>query len=106
MAIVMQDGVRKLIEGCHERGFDLGFGVGSGDATLGHIGSTEQFHYTAIASRCLPPAGRSLRLATFRQQHRMTALGHEETAGDATPNVRVNGKRTLTEAPIEDTCLS
>ena len=29
---------------------DLGFGIGitSGYATLGHIGSEEQFHYTAI----------------------------------------------------------
>ena len=31
---------------------DLGFGIGitSGYATLGHIGSEEQFHYTAIGS--------------------------------------------------------
>lgn len=50
MAIAMQHGVGRLIEGWRDRGIDLGFGVGiaSGHATLGHIGSDEQFHYTAI----------------------------------------------------------
>jgi class 3 adenylate cyclase len=49
-AVSMQEHVGGLMEGWRERGFELGFGVGiaSGDATLGHIGSQEQFHYTAI----------------------------------------------------------
>jgi class 3 adenylate cyclase len=50
MSVAMQEGVSKLIEGWRVRGIELGFGIGiaSGYATLGHIGSDEQFHYTAI----------------------------------------------------------
>ncbi len=50
MSIAMQQDVRKLIEAWRKRGIELGFGVGisSGRATLGHIGSEKQFHYTAI----------------------------------------------------------
>lgn len=50
MSLVMQDGVGKLVEGWRAQGIELGFGIGiaSGHATLGHIGSEEQFHYTAI----------------------------------------------------------
>lgn len=50
MALAMQDGVSKLIAGWRARGIDLGFGVdiASGYATLGNIGSDEQFHYTTI----------------------------------------------------------
>jgi adenylate cyclase len=50
MSMAMRDGVSSLIEGWRARGIDLGFGIGiaSGYATLGHIGSDEQFHYTAI----------------------------------------------------------
>lgn len=52
MAVMMQQEVRKLVEGWHKRGIKLGFGIGisSGYATLGHIGSEEQFHYAAIGS--------------------------------------------------------
>jgi len=52
MAVMMQRDVGKLIDTWDKRGFDLGFGVGitSGYATLGHIGSEEQFHYAAIGS--------------------------------------------------------
>ena len=50
VAIAMQKDLGKLIRGWHARDIDLGFGIGiaSGYATLGHIGSDEQFHYTAI----------------------------------------------------------
>ncbi len=50
MAVAMQHDVGKLIEVWRKRGINLGLGIGisSGYATLGHIGSEEQFHYTAI----------------------------------------------------------
>lgn len=52
MAVMMQQDVSKLIEQWSKRGLKLGFGIGisSGYATLGHIGSEEQFHYAAIGS--------------------------------------------------------
>lgn len=52
MAAEMQRNVEKLIEGWHKRGIKLGFGIGisSGYATLGRIGSEEEFHYAAIGS--------------------------------------------------------
>ncbi|MDH3672447.1 MAG: adenylate/guanylate cyclase domain-containing protein [Gammaproteobacteria bacterium] len=52
MAVMMQHDVGELIEAWRKRGIKLGFGIGisSGYATLGHIGSEEQFHYAAIGS--------------------------------------------------------
>ena len=52
MAILMQREVGKLITDWRKSGTELGFGIGisSGYATLGHIGSAEQFHYAAIGS--------------------------------------------------------
>jgi class 3 adenylate cyclase len=52
MALAMQTDVGKLLEEWKKRGLNLGFGVGiaSGYATLGHIGTEDQFHYTAIGS--------------------------------------------------------
>lgn len=52
MAMAMHKDVGKLIEGWRKRGVKLGFGIGisSGYATLGRIGSEEQFHYAAIGS--------------------------------------------------------
>ncbi len=52
MAVAMQHDVGQLIEAWDKRGIKLGFGIGisAGYATLGHIGSEEQFHYTAIGS--------------------------------------------------------
>ena len=52
MAIAMQEQMEILIEGWTKRGLKLGFGVGiaTGYATLGHIGTEDQFHYTAIGS--------------------------------------------------------
>jgi adenylate cyclase len=52
MALAMQEDVGKLVDGWKKRGLDLGFGIGiaTGYATLGHIGSDNQFHYAAIGS--------------------------------------------------------
>lgn len=52
MALLMQEDVGKLIEKWNKRGLNLGFGIGisTGYATLGHIGSDEQYHYAAIGS--------------------------------------------------------
>jgi class 3 adenylate cyclase len=52
MATAMQRDVEKLVERWHRRGIKLGCGIGiaSGYATLGNIGSEEQFHYTAIGT--------------------------------------------------------
>lgn len=52
MAMEMQKDVEKLIVGWRKRGIKLGFGIGisSGYATLGRIGSAEEFHYAAIGT--------------------------------------------------------
>jgi len=52
MAMEMQIDVEKLIVGWRKRGIKLGFGIGisSGYATLGRIGSEEEFHYAAIGT--------------------------------------------------------
>ena len=52
MAMTMQRDVEILIEGWRKRGIKLGFGIGisSGYATLGRIGSEEEFHYAAIGT--------------------------------------------------------
>jgi adenylate cyclase len=52
MAMEMQRDVEKLIEGWRKLGIKLGFGIGisSGYATLGRIGSEEEFHYAAIGT--------------------------------------------------------
>jgi class 3 adenylate cyclase/HAMP domain-containing protein len=52
MAMEMQRDVEKLILGWRKRGIKLGFGIGisSGYATLGRIGSEEEFHYAAIGT--------------------------------------------------------
>lgn len=52
MSLAMQESIGELIESWRMRGIHLGFGVGIllGYATLGHIGSEDQFHYTAIGS--------------------------------------------------------
>ena len=52
MAMAMQEDMGKLIRGWTKRGLNLGFGVSiaTGYATLGHIGTEDQFHYTAIGS--------------------------------------------------------
>ncbi len=49
-AVAMQKEIGKLVEEWNRRGFNLGIGIGiaSGYATLGHIGTEDQFHYTAI----------------------------------------------------------
>ena len=48
----MQRDVEKLIVEWRKRGIKLGFGIGisSGYATLGRIGSEEEFHYAAIGT--------------------------------------------------------
>ncbi|MGA8261238.1 MAG: adenylate/guanylate cyclase domain-containing protein [Arenicellales bacterium] len=50
MALAMLRKIDDLLVRWRETGIDLGFGIGmaSGDATLGHIGYEDQFHYTAI----------------------------------------------------------
>ena len=52
MAVAMREEMATTIVEWRKRGIDLGFGIGitSGYATLGHIGSEEQFHYTCIGS--------------------------------------------------------
>lgn len=50
MALAMRHDVDELLEEWRKRGIDLGFGIGiaTGYATLGHIGTEDEFHYTAI----------------------------------------------------------
>lgn len=52
MAVAMQHAMEELIQDWNKRGLGLGFGIGiaTGYATLGHIGTEDQFHYTAIGS--------------------------------------------------------
>jgi adenylate cyclase len=54
MAIAMREAAGALIAAWRERGRDLGFGVGiaQGYATLGQIGFSERFGYTAIGTVC------------------------------------------------------
>ena len=50
MAVEMQQEVGGLVNTWRKEGHDLGFGIGiaSGMATIGHIGTEDQFRYTAI----------------------------------------------------------
>ena len=52
MAQSMQADLANLVESWNDRGVNLGFGIGiaTGLATLGHIGTRDQYHYTAIGS--------------------------------------------------------
>ena len=52
MAQFMQADLANLLESWNDRGVNLGFGIGiaTGLATLGHIGTRDQYHYTAIGS--------------------------------------------------------
>jgi class 3 adenylate cyclase len=52
MALAMHEDVGELVKAWNKRGLNLGFGIGisTGYATLGHIGSKDQFHYAAIGS--------------------------------------------------------
>ena len=89
MATAMQEGVGALISGWRERGINLGFGIGiaSGHATLGHIGSDEQFHYTAIglavnlASRLCDEAASGQILIDSTVRAAVGGLVHTELAG-------------------------
>lgn len=117
MAVAMQRDVGVLIEGWRERNFQLGFGIGiaSGEATLGHIGSQDQFHYTAIgpvvnlASRLCDEAasGEVLMDGAFRDEIALTAetigLGEHALKGfpDAVSVFRLVRLRCEPEALIE-----
>lgn len=52
MAQSMQADLAILLGSWNDRGVNLGFGIGiaTGLATLGHIGTRDQYHYTAIGS--------------------------------------------------------
>jgi class 3 adenylate cyclase len=54
MALAMREAASSLIAAWHERGRELGFGVGiaQGYATLGQIGFSERSGYTAIGTVC------------------------------------------------------
>jgi class 3 adenylate cyclase len=54
MAVAMREAASSLIASWRERGRELGFGVGiaQGYATLGQIGFSERFGYTAIGTVC------------------------------------------------------
>ena len=54
MAVAMREAASTLIAAWHERGRELGFGVGiaQGHATLGQIGFSERSGYTAIGTVC------------------------------------------------------
>ncbi|HEV2188073.1 MAG TPA: GAF domain-containing protein [Stellaceae bacterium] len=54
MSMAMREAAGKLIADWRERGRDLGFGAGiaQGYATLGQIGFSERFGYTAIGTVC------------------------------------------------------
>ena len=54
MAVAMREAASTLIADWRERGRELGFGAGiaQGYATLGQIGFSERFGYTAIGTVC------------------------------------------------------
>jgi len=109
MAVAMQQDVGKLVDGWRQRGIPLGFGIGiaSGEATLGHIGSHEQFHYTAIgpvvnlASRLCDEASSGEILMDGSVRHEIAPaaetifLGERALKGfpDAVPVFRLDGLR-------------
>ncbi len=82
-AVAMQQEIGKLIAEWHRRGIKLGFGVGiaSGYATLGHIGTEDQFHYTAIG----PVVNLASRLCDEAENGEilMDAAAHVATTGIA-----------------------
>ncbi len=90
MAVEMQRDVGTLIDGWSNRGIKLGFGVGisSGYATLGHIGSEDQFHYAAIgsvanlASRLCDEAKSGQILITESVRAAIDTLGEVEYMGE------------------------
>jgi class 3 adenylate cyclase len=92
MAVMMQQEVGKLIEAWRKRGLNLGFGIGisSGYATLGHIGSEEQFHYAAIgsvanlASRLCDKARSGQILITEAVYAKVEELAEVERSGELT----------------------
>jgi len=92
MAVIMQQDVGKLIDDWRERGIDLGFGIGisSGYATLGHIGSEEQFHYAAIgnvanlASRLCDEARSGQTLITEEIYAKVEEFAEVESIGELT----------------------
>lgn len=90
MAVAMRKAVTELSTKWHQRGHDLGFGVGiaQGYATLGRIGFAGQFHYSAIgtvlnlASRLCDAAASGQILITQRVQAEVQALADTEPVGE------------------------
>ena len=93
MSVAMQEGMSKLIEDWRLRGIELGFGIGiaSGYATLGHIGSDEQFHYTAIG----PVVNLASRLCDEAASGQILVSSAVRAAAEGVPDASPIGERML-----------
>lgn len=97
MAAAMSRDVGRLVNGWREQGFGLGFGIGiaSGAATLGDIGSQNQFHYTAIG----PVVNLASRLCDAAENGQVLMTQAVRDAVEGSAHVSLMGERRLKGFP-------